>query len=547
MNRIEALPRRNWRETVDVEAMTALYRTPNGTQTLRPIQAASLSEAPEVGGLFLHGRVGCGKRLTAGLLATAMRAERPLLLVPGSEVKDAEAAYKSLRKHWKIPRTLRIRSYSFISHPTREDWLNRHPPDLIICDEGHALKDLGSSCTIRVMKYLRENPLVRFCVMSGTLSPHGDLKDYAHLMLAALRRRAPIPLDARGINQWRRALEGTSDPSCILGAQDTTEALRLYAERLASTPGVIISVDSFEGVPLDVTYTLRDAPEATREIYLKLREFWEASDGWSYGDDTFQVAEASRQYAQGFGYRHDPRPPEEFLKIRKAWTGACRMSVENGEASSEGHLKLLIEKASSEGEGHPLEGVLAAWLEAKEGFPLRTVADWFALDALLYAKEWAKPHGIIWVRHIEVGEALEEITGLPFFRGQSGRNILHEDGSRCIIASIDHAGTGKNLQGPFVRGERAGPFYHNLILDPLANGAGTEQLLGRTHRELQVHPVTAEFYISCREQRQAVIKSIQAAAKLTATLSPQKMANEPYPPNSTQRHPAWSKSQRTTT
>lgn len=537
MGRIEELPRRNWRDTADVQGVTNRLKTSAGTQVARVIQAAAFAEAEQLQGLFLHGRVGCGKTWIAAVMPIALKARKALIIVPGKGgmVDDTERQHSALCLHWKIPRNVTVVSYEFLAQPQNAEWLKNHKPDAIICDEGHKLRQVRKAAVaIRVSQYLSANPHVRFAVMSGTLSPHGDPKDFAHLLIWALRKNAPIPLEPREQAAWWRALDGSGDPRVLLGAKSQEEAIRLFAERLRETPGVIMSDDVFGDVPLTVEHKIHDAPEETRELFANLRDFWEAPDGWSFGDDQFQVAACARQLGNGLTYRHDPRPPKWFLAIRKNWANFARTEVELGNVTSEGELKLRIRTRGGEGSEE-----LALWEEAERAFPLTTAVDWHALDSIRYAATWAKPRGIIWTAHIELGEAIEELTGIPFYHGQEGRNVLDEDGSRCIVASIQANATGKNLQGPFEKGIRGGPFYHNLILAPPANGESIEQLIGRTHREGQVHPVTVEYYIACREHRQAVIKSIDAATKISKLLSPQKLLDLHDPPQSTQDHPAW--------
>ena len=527
--RIENLPRRNWRDIADVEGMTRQLKTPNGTQKLRPIQAASLAEAPKMRGLFLHGRVGCGKTLIAALLPTVFKARSAILVVRAKDLQDTLDAHKQLRIHWKISRALRVVSYEWLSSSKRPAWLREHPCDLLICDEAHKLRNRANSTTARrVSEFLTAYAHVNFCVMSGSLTGDGSVEPYGHLLLRSLRKNAPLPIHPGGIKRIDRAVMGTGSPK-ILGAESAEEAMEIYAERLRSAPGVIISDDEFTDVSLDIRYHVADAPEETRDVYARLRQFWEAPDGWRFGDDVFQVAACARQLANGFAYMHSPRPPEYFLKARKEWAALCRVAIEARLADSEGHVKDLIIAGKLEG-----AETLIAWEKARERFPLHTKAEWFAADALQFAIEWVKRTkrgGIVWVLHREVGYALEHLTGLPFYGGDDTRNILEEDGSRCIIASIRANGTSKNLQA----------FSKGLVLQMPANGIDIEQLLGRLHREGQHEPVEFLIYIACREQRQAVIKA-RRAAKLTAVpLSPQKMSSAAIPPNSRQDHPAWAR------
>lgn len=72
LQRIYHLPYRDWQveaagypiDTI-VQKMTAAFRTPNGTMTLRPLQAAALAELYAFGGVLVPGRVSAGKCVVA--------------------------------------------------------------------------------------------------------------------------------------------------------------------------------------------------------------------------------------------------------------------------------------------------------------------------------------------------------------------------------------------------------------------------------------------------------------------------------------------------
>jgi hypothetical protein len=136
-----------------VTPMTAWLRAATGTQELRPIQAAGLSELAEYSGLFLAARVGAGKTLALGLGATVVNAQRPLLINPAADVSDKTEEYRILRKHWQIRSDLKIISYNKLSQAQkcsthgdkpceceRPTFLDLYRPDYIGCDECQALR-----------------------------------------------------------------------------------------------------------------------------------------------------------------------------------------------------------------------------------------------------------------------------------------------------------------------------------------------------------------------------------------------------------------------
>lgn len=537
MDRIASLPRRNWQDTADVEATTRLYRTRVGTETLRPIQAAALTEAVQCGGLYLQARVGAGKTLVSGLLPTAWKCEHALIVVPSGIRQDTIDALKKASLHWNISRAITVVGYTLISQATRAEWLDRQGFDAVICDEAHKLKDReGASCAIRLGRFLRTHPEVKFACMTGSPTPNGEMLDFWHLLIWALRKRAPVPLEHAEAKNWSKALDGSGDSRVVLGARTVNEAQKLFAARLNCTPGVIVSHDRFDAVPLTVDYALVESPPELEPHFSRLRMFREMPDGYSLGDDPFQAAAAARQLALGFFYALDPRPSEEFINARSAWAKYVIRAVDGGKFDSEGEIKLHIRAGTLTGEPAQL---LREWEEAKAKHPMTHTATWLSAYALRYAVNWLRENpkqGIVWVSHIEFGQALEKATGLPFYSGENDdRNILNETGERSVIASIQACGTGKNLQ----------PFNVGLVMGEPANNGAHEQLLGRKHRDGQKRPVKYTYFVACREHWTAISKAIDGAVKTqTESLQPQKLYDQTYPPFAKQRHPAWFENQK---
>src|SRR6185369_17577454 len=89
--RIRDLPRREWEQLPTLEEMidafTEYFKLPDGQMRLKPVQAVALNEAFKLKGGFFPIRVGGGKTLISVLLAVALGAKRPLLLVPGKLVE----------------------------------------------------------------------------------------------------------------------------------------------------------------------------------------------------------------------------------------------------------------------------------------------------------------------------------------------------------------------------------------------------------------------------------------------------------------------------
>ena len=128
LDRIIQIPRRTWteEELLDLASdMTALLKTPNGTMTLRPMQALALHDLYCHGGLAALMRVGAGKTMVSLLAPYMVDAVRPLLLLPAALIGKTETDLQRLRQHWRIPGNIRMLSY---------EMLGREQSALILCD-----------------------------------------------------------------------------------------------------------------------------------------------------------------------------------------------------------------------------------------------------------------------------------------------------------------------------------------------------------------------------------------------------------------------------
>jgi len=252
--RIEALPTRKFGDVVDdefVDAMTEYFRRPGGTMRLLPGQALTLYEAAKYDGAFCPLAVGSGKTLISILLPLAMESKNALLLVPNPlAAKTLREMEHDYRPHWRLPSPLRFRvmSYAKLSHPNSTAALRRDAPDLIICDEGHALSSTKSSRWRRFYRYLRENPETRLVIMSGGFAKK-SITDYAHLMHLASGDLSPLPMEYQELQAWAGVLDADAEPDASPGAlrklcSDGEHVRAGYARGLRATPSVILSTAS---------------------------------------------------------------------------------------------------------------------------------------------------------------------------------------------------------------------------------------------------------------------------------------------------------------
>ncbi len=485
-----------------------MFRTSCGTQVLRPIQAIALVEALECGGLFTNARVGAGKTLISALLPTVFGSKRPLLLIPANLMKKTEADFRELRLHWQIPLAYRIESYSKLGTVSGANLLNEFKPDLLVCDEAHKLKRVRQSAVAkRVARFIAANSQsCRRCFMTGTMM-RDTLMDYIHMLVWALGNKAPVPLDPDKQQQWADVLDPMSRnagrPEALSGdlgvqIESREQAQEVFRERLVSTPGVIISTDTWYDQVLTIRGVELETPPAMDEHFATLRLDWKAPDGWEMEDAQFEVYSVARQLALGLYHRHDPWPPKPWWNARSSWCSDLRTLIE---LSDRYDSAKEIQNACEA--GHLDLGSYEDWAEMKPTFKVRRVTEWLsnhALDAVEKLAKESRKKTIVWVASVAFGQRLSKQTGWAYFR-EEGKDALGRLIDTCqdkiVIASQKACSEGHNLQ----------QWNHNVLVTPPPSGLEFEQLISRTHRDGQTSEVTCAVLIACREDYTAMAKA----------------------------------------
>jgi hypothetical protein len=530
-NRIQALPRRAWRDRVaEAQPLQAALRAPGGTQSLHDIQAVSLLELYERGGLVCFARVGAGKTMVMALAPTVLAWRgftRPMFLVPGSLRQKTENDVLNLRKHWHVAPQYWLKSYTEVGLEKNAQMLFDLAPDIIVCDEPDpfrsVLKPNASACAKRMWRYIRQrraNNLPLALIFLGATPERVGCLDYLPMVQAALGDGAPCPTDELEVLAWSAYLdgpEGDADSTAFVKyfgrVTDREHALDLYYDRVQSTPGVIVSDDAFSDVPLTVHVHHVD-PGMPAEFRM-LRETWTRPDGWDLTDggdaanpddvNTWSIWGVARQLALGFFYRPDPPPPKEWAAARKAWCKYVRQLIEAPDSRYD--TELQVRNACERSNRKVAEW--ERWRELKDTFTPNPTPVWVSRHALDAAKSWgAQAPGVVWVDHKAFGHRLAQETGWRYF-GQkgvdsAGRSIEAEDGTRTVIASRLANQKGRNLQFAFSR---------NLIMAMPNAACDIEQLIGRTHRQHQTKPVHVDVYAACSEHYRSLDKVMQGASK----------------------------------
>lgn len=500
-------------------ALSAALRTERGASVgaeLRGVQSAGLIQAAAFGGLFMQGRIGCGKSLFAMLAPVVLEARRPLIMMPGGMVRPFRDLLAKMREHWRIPVGLLIKSYQEVSRmPAAGKTIVSAcgaPPDLIVADEAHALSNAGpggSGVARQVQDFLVEYPSCRFIACTGTADRRG-IRDYAHLMQWALRSRSPLPSDREELELWAKIIDdgAEDDPQALAylarvlgGTVPTVRAIRAaYRTRLRAADGVIIKDDPFRGVPLSIRTEQVSPDPALAPHFARLREFHQRPDGTEPGDigdrepDRVEgpIWTTARRMARGLCYVYDPPPPAEWREARRAYGRCVRREISEGRAYTELDARQKADAAPTSEIGE----ALAAWRESAASVgPLNESVLWLSEALLAYCEAWGrKERGLIFTDDRAFGRALALHADWTYYGegglDSRGRAIEAHTPGTPAVASRSANGTGRNLQ----------TIWSKMLIVTGPSSAGMlEQNVGRLHREGQLSPVDVTILVICPE------------------------------------------------
>ncbi len=459
-----------------VDFMTDKLRSPEGTMRLRPLQALGLVEAHDYQGMLGLLPVGEGKTLLSYLLPTVLGVACAVLLVPASLIDKTHAEFAELAPHWNVgPGDLVITSYELISR--RPGYLDELGPDLLICDEVHALKDPKSAATKRVYRYVRARAKAHrrliFCGLSGTIAAR-SFRDWWHIQQWALPPAVqPLPYSHPIVMSWCEALDTKITNARPVGelarfAPDdpTPSGIRAaFGERLRMTPGVISSPGGEVAASISF-HILQHSVPAIDEAVTTMRRTWatpteeftEASDMWRH----------AREMANGFYYRWVEPGPDDWMHARREFNAFVRSILSRSRT---------YDTMAQVKEAFPDAYEVTQWRALEHTFTPVTVPVWFTHDVVDAAAGWAQhTGGLVWVEHTAVGLALTERHGLPYF-GEQGR-------TRDGLSILDYAGPCAVSQRAVSKGFNLQyKWYQNLLLNVTPAGWRYEQLMGRTHRQ----------------------------------------------------------------
>jgi hypothetical protein len=543
--RVRDLPRREWTEdpTLDrlVAALTTALKTEHGIETLRPVQAATLSELHDYRGAFVTARVGAGKTLIGALAGSelVLDAKRPMYITRGGAEASTRKALYDISAHWKI-RPINLTSYSKLALDYDNKILGGYQPDLIIADESDAMANTKNGCWQIVGHYVhamraRERAeklpfgtLLVFLPMCGTPTDT-SIRQYWHLLHAALGpERCPVPKDWSEKAGWCAALdEGVTpesrwqpgalprlDLEAAIGASELERARNAYGSRFRKTPGIMTTGDARPPNRLHITAVDLEASPKVADMITEMRLTYRTPDGHPF-EMPMELWRHARELQADFYNVWDPRPPAEWLAVRKEWH---QLRDDNygphKRYRTPGHLVNAI--VANQERNVQLVDVWNAWQAMKPTFVPNPVPVFVDDTTTNRCAEWLEQSqgGLLWVEHPDLGERLEKLTGVPFYHShglrKDGRSLEQHRRGFPAIASVRSCSYALNLQKIF---------HRNYYATPMSTNKYWEQSMGRTHRDGQTEPtVHVEVAMMVSEAYSSMVYAIRKAEMVHSTM-----------------------------
>lgn len=503
--RVADLPRRDWVKKCEdedlVKVFTEFFAREGCPRSLKPVQATALEEAADLGGLVCAAAVGAGKMTLNLLLPVVLGSAKTVLIVPASMEADTDTDMRALTQYWKRGNAPwpRIITYQSLGVESGETLLDGIKPDLIIADEAQYLRNRTASCTRRVGRYIAKNPWVKFCALTGSLT-RKSLHDFAHLLIWALRERAPVPTRVNILDNWARALDLKSAEPLEPGALETLPGegshKRKFQKRLRETPGVLITTEQSCDKPLETDIVYAKTDSKVDELFQQLDEI--ADDTYDT-PDRLKKALLKHSFGCGFNYKWKYPGPKAWLRARRNFYSFCRTIIEHSQ-----HTARPLDCERAVIRAYKDEDVVKEWKALRGTFEPETIPVWHTYSYVESIEEWLAQNSpaIVFVCFNAVGQELAKRTGLYFYgeKGltEDGRSITRADASKSAILSLAANRIGRNLQS----------WNRMLFTPPPSSSERLEQGVGRVHRQLQENAVTASFLLGCKAHADALENAI---------------------------------------
>lgn len=425
-----------------------------------------------------------------------------------------------------------ILPYSLLSTEDSVELLEQIKPGLVICDEGHNLKNFSAARTRRLMGYVvRHSP--EMVVASGTITDKG-IEDYHHLITAALGDQSPLPLSRMLAMQWGVVLNSGAMPSDKQAGElvpliewarkhfpneDLPPIVsgfrRAFRLRLTTAPGVVATGDQEIGVSLTLANAPIEKPErwAGYDELMGLIGLIEDEYVTPNGDEIQHAIHTHKWLSElSCGFYNELKWPEPGQWARRKGLD-LETAAQHLDRAMRYHSALqvysselrdfLVNKNPPPGLDTPLAVGQAIYNGHTLDFPSKLVALWRKMHELDFegrperdsyavricsfkidmATQWALDlpkgeGGIVWYYHQEVGfwlvERMKE-AGINVLHCPRGDNDTIRDpahANKVLVASIMSHGEGKNLQH----------FQHQFVIQWPRRARVAQQMLGRCHR-----------------------------------------------------------------
>lgn len=485
LDRILALPVREHAPEL-YDELRSVLTVPWGDMRLWDEQCQALLDAMAAGGLFGALAVGKGKTLTACLLPTVLESKCTVILTSASLCAQGERLTEEYAEHFDVQTDIiHWVAYSTLSSQNHADVLEELQPDLIVADECHKLANADSARTKRFRRYAKEHPSTRYAFLSGTVTKR-SIRDFAALLELALGDNTPLPQHWPDLSAWSEALDVSDDPRPAgelrrLCRTDET-AREGWQRRFRATCGVVASDENEIGCSLIIRETPPPKSPIIEGTIRHVRAEWERPDGDPLMF-AMELARVLRQVRLGGYYREVWREDIThhqrvlYVTARRRFRSEVRAFLKR--RNREGlDSPGLVEAAIERGELRELEPYFDTWKCVREKVPAPTSEwEWLCREVVHDVVRSIVAPVVVFTDLVEVGQTIARLAGVPYYGAgdRAAREILDEDGSRSIVASIQAHGTGRNLQC----------FDHAIVAGGTPTGVTWEQLLGRLHRNGQ--------------------------------------------------------------
>jgi hypothetical protein len=568
LERVKNLPRRPKPEMESIiKDMTARLKKPEGTQTLREIQAWALFEAPRAGGLIALAQTGAGKSLLLTLMTMVFqpvqnpdgtwRPIRAVYFIPPSLRHQFLSEWDVYAKHWKMPNlaggrwfvpglpVLHVVPYSQLSSPKSSALVEQIKPDLVLADECSTLASLESSRGIRMRRFMGNFPDCRFIGADATIVSD-SVEDFWMPLLWALDMKSPVPVVESEMRRWARAIDPASYedgyfmPGKLMTFCEAGESVRSgFQRRLADTEGIVMTRENALGIPLYFVERRPPAmPDEIKKFLANLRREkdaggWRRPDGEEFVEMT-QVAACKKQLAEGcyMRWRFPRGEPdeviEEWFSRRQNWNRELRAKMGRPEMHLDSR-KLCWNAAARwfdggcpgcqrgpeephangcrERDEHPLwdSQTFIDWRKVKHTVQYVQETVWVSDWLLKDAAAWMKQEpGIVWVDHPEFGRALEKLTGCRYYGGGDEANkSIAEEFAE--VKGLSDRSIICSVAANFRGKNLQHSFSRCLVVSFPKSNEIVEQMIGRVFREGQkADKVVIDYYAHISEIQSSI-------------------------------------------